>query len=171
MQINEPTFNNYRIENKQFENENKQFKVLTIENGTVIDHIPKKVAFKLFKILNLASDNKIVSIGVNFPSQKVGTKNLIKIENKELTEKEVSILAIFAPDATINIIRNFKVYKKFKTVIPKEVAKLLVCPNPNCITNNEKMDSHFFINKNNLDAQCKYCEKIFHQNEIKKYKI
>lgn len=150
----------------------RSFKVFAIEDGTVIDHIRAGQALKIIRILNLPADNKIVTVGLNLESAVMGQKDIIKVENRELTQKEANRVAIFAPNATINIIRNFKVVDKFKIKIPQMIESLIICPNPTCITNNELMESVFHVlpNGENLSFQCEYCEKIFKQNEILEYK-
>jgi len=151
----------------------RAFKVFTIKDGTVIDHIKVGQALKIIRILNLAADYKIVTIGLNFPSKALKFKDIVKVENRELSEEEANRVAILAPQATINIIKNFEVAKKFKVQLPKSVEKLIVCPNPKCITNNEPMKSIFYTepNGNDVKIKCKYCEKSFTQDEITDYKI
>lgn len=151
----------------------RAYKVFAIKEGTVIDHIKAGKALKIIELLKLDSNNKIVTLGMNFPSKTQKKKDVIKVEKKELTPEEANKVAILAPQATINIIRDFKVVKKFKVKIPTVVEKLLVCPNPKCITNNENMKTCFktTVNKNMVKVRCEYCEKIFDQNEIKGYNI
>lgn len=151
----------------------RPYKVFAIENGTAIDHITDGQALKIIRILNLASNNNIVTVGLNFPSKKMGLKDLIKVEKRELTPEEISRVAILAPQATINIIRNFKVHKKFLAEIPAEIKKLMVCPNPKCITNNEPMDTIFHVQQagQTIKLKCHYCERSYTQNDIKDYKI
>ncbi len=158
---------------KELAKDLRAYKVFAIKEGTVIDHIKAGKALKIIKLLKLDSNNKIVTLGLNFPSKTLKKKDIIKVEKKELTPEEANKVAILAPQATINIIRDFKVVKKFKVKIPTVVEKLLVCPNPKCITNNENMKTVFktTVNKNIVKVRCEYCEKIFDQNEIKGYNI
>lgn len=151
----------------------RPYKVFAIENGTVIDHIAAGAALKIIRILNLAAGNKIVTVGLNFPSKKLKFKDLVKVEKRELTPEEISRVAILAPAASINIIRNYKIAKKFKVSLPEKIKRLIVCPNPKCITNHEPMDSVFYVKPNGAEPKlkCAYCEKVFSQNEIKEYKI
>lgn len=151
----------------------RAYKVFAIKEGTVIDHIKAGKALQIIELLKLDSNNKIVTLGMNFPSKALKKKDIIKVEQKELTPEEANKVAILAPQATINIIQDFKVVKKFKVRIPTLVEKLLICPNPKCITNNENMITRFKtnVNKNSVKVHCEYCEKIFDQNEIKNYNI
>ncbi len=150
----------------------RAFKVFTIKQGTAIDHITAGSALKIIRILNLAEHDKIVTVGLNFPSKRLGLKDIVKVENRELTPEEIARVAIFAPKATINIIRDFEVYKKFDAEIPEVIEYVVVCPNPKCITNNEQMSSKFHVlnEKNGLKLKCYYCERTFKQEEIKDYK-
>ena len=154
------------------QNKPKQLLVSAIKNGTVIDHIQAGTATKLIHVLNLGNHKKIVTLGLNLPSKNMGLKDLIKIEDKELTKEEANRIAIFSPQASINIINNYEVTKKFDVTLPETVQSLIICPNPKCITNNENMDSNFkvqHINKQ-VKLQCNYCEKIFLQTDINDYR-
>lgn len=149
----------------------KTLLVSAIKNGTVIDHIKAGNALKIIRILSLPAEEKLVTVGLNLPSKATGKKDLIKVEGRELTNTEANHVAILAPMATINIIRNYKVIKKFTVNIPKEIDNLIICPNPQCITNHEKMKTNFTIinNGKQIKIKCKYCEKGFSQNEIREY--
>jgi aspartate carbamoyltransferase regulatory subunit len=149
----------------------RAFKVFTIEDGTVIDHIDAGQALKIISILNLTSENHIVTAGFNFPSSKMGYKDIIKVENRVLTQDEANRVAIFAPHASINIIENYEVEKKFSIHIPDTIEQLIICPNPNCITNHDRMHSFFYVKQNGhgLELKCKYCEKVFAREDILEY--
>lgn len=150
----------------------KTLLVSAIKNGTVIDHITAGHALKIIRLLNLADHNKVVTVGLNLPSQTMKIKDLIKVEGRELTAEELSRVAILAPRATINIIKNYQVAKKFHVSLPEIIEYVIICPNPKCVTNYEKVSSKFKIinDKNNLKLRCHYCEKIFKQEEIREYK-
>ncbi|MFA5076145.1 MAG: aspartate carbamoyltransferase regulatory subunit [Patescibacteria group bacterium] len=144
----------------------KTIKVTAIKNGTVIDHIPAGQGVNILSHLKIAK-NKIVMLGVNLKSKHLGKKDLIKIEDKELEPLEIDQLAIFAPEATVNIIRDFELSKKFNVKLPDTFQNTIKCPNPNCITNQEETDTKFQTVQNKpLKVKCAYCEKIFKQEEI-----
>ena len=164
-----PCFN---INSKKYmKKEIRPYKVFAIEEGTVIDHIKAGSALQIIRLLNLPSHSKIVTVGLNFKSKKGKLKDIVKVEKRELSEEEISRVAILAPDATINIVKNFKITKKFKAEIPELIEHVIVCPNPKCITNNERMETKFHVSrgKNNVRLKCNYCEKEFTQDEIKNY--
>ncbi len=147
----------------------KDKKIPLIKNGSVIDHIPSKLIFKIIKILNPNDYNHVISIGLNLESNKIGSKGVIKIDNRTLTKDEVNKIAILAPNATLNIIRDYKVVEKTKVSLPDELNGLVKCQNPNCITNFEKnLETNFIvIEKNPIVMKCHYCEKHYKNNDIK----
>ncbi|MCS3901965.1 aspartate carbamoyltransferase regulatory subunit [Methanococcus voltae] len=145
----------------------KQLKVKPIENGTVIDHIECSKALNVYQILNMPKDTTL-TLAMNVNS-KNGAKDILKIEGKELCESEVSKIALISPNATINIIKDSKVLKKFKVQVPDEIEGILICTNPNCITNKEKVNGKFTIeDKEKLKIRCNYCEKFINEIKIKK---
>lgn len=150
----------------------KTLSVAAIKEGTVIDHIPAGFAFIILELLKLTHGKQRISLGLNFTSSSMGHKDLIKIEDKALTEKEAHDIAVFAPKATINIIKNYKVASKITAKLPEAVSRILVCPNPRCITNSEAIDTLFLVeeHKQQVLLRCDFCEKIFERSEIKDYR-
>ena len=148
----------------------KQLKVDAIKDGTVIDHIPGGKAIQVLKILN-GNGKDPVSIGINLPSSKYDRKDIVKIENHELSAGEVNRIAIIAPTASITIIRNYEITEKRKVEIPEALDNIAYCPNPNCITNKEGISTHFDLNKDfgagNSEFMCRYCEKIYNTEDLK----
>lgn len=141
-------------------------KVGTIKNGVVIDHITNGKGLEISKILKLDQFFEFVVIAQNLNSNKLGKKDLIKIEGKELTIDELNKIALITKSPTINIIRDQKIFLKKKVEIPKTVDNILICNNPNCISNTENINSKFYnIDLEKIDLVCHYCEKK--QNEIK----
>ncbi len=140
----------------------RAFKVYAIDNGTVIDHIPGGKALKVVEILKLEEYNQVVTVGMNFESKKTVRKDVVKIENKSLSKDELNRIAVIAPMATINIIREQKVAEKFKIEVPKYMENLIRCPNPKCITRNEPVATKFHKEADRpLTVKCHYCEKSF----------
>ncbi len=151
----------------------KKLLVSAIKNGTVIDHVACGQAFTIIRLLNLLQHKKIVTVGLNLPSKSMGCKDLIKVEGIELTPNEANRVAIFSPESSVNIIRNYNVIKKFFVTIPEKISRLIVCPNPKCITNHDRMESLFLVRKEGKEIKlhCYYCEKTFSNNEINQYGI
>ena len=145
----------------------KELSVSAIKEGTVIDHIPSTVTLKVVDILDLKGVRSIISIATNLSSKKMGKKGIIKIGGKDLTKEEVDKIGLIAPDATVNIIKNYGVKEKIKVAIPSTINKIIKCSNPNCITNNEKVITKFYVlNKAPLKIKCHYCERNMDKEDI-----
>jgi aspartate carbamoyltransferase regulatory subunit len=145
----------------------KQIKVNAIKHGTVIDHIAEGKVLKVIEILDLHS-NDVVMIGMNLPSNKIGKKDIMKIENRELSHDEVNSIALIAPNATLIIIQDFNVVEKQKLQLPEFIDDLIVCPNPKCITGSEEIKSKFrVVNEDSIKVRCHYCEKKYLVDEVK----
>lgn len=143
----------------------RELKVDAINNGTVIDHIPAGKALKVLELLQKSAD-EIVTVGMNF-SGKTGKKDILKYEERELNQQEVNKIAIVAPNATINIIRNYEVVNKFKVELPEVFENLTDCPNPICVTQSEKVRTTFVVeSKEPVKLRCHYCERTFNSDEI-----
>jgi aspartate carbamoyltransferase regulatory subunit len=142
--------------------------VTNIENGTVIDHIPAGKGKKIFEILKLSEHSGRAVLLINTFSKKLGRKDVIKVEDREIEEKEINKIALFAPNATISIIRNWEVVKKRKVELPEIIENVVSCPNKNCITNFEETTKSKLIveKKDPLKLRCWYCEKVFGIEEI-----
>lgn len=147
----------------------KTLSVSAIQNGTVIDHIPPGQAIRIIHMLHLLENKRQMTLGLNLTSNRMKLKDLIKIENQMLTNDEANEVSIFAPEATINIIKNFEVLEKMTTHLPAHIKHVFACPNPSCITQVEPIESHFMIEEQGkqVNLACKYCEKIFDRNEVK----
>lgn len=89
-----------------------KLQVEAIKRGTVIDHIPAQVGFKLLTLFKLTETDQRITIGLNLPSGEMGRKDLIKIENTFLTDEQVNQLSLYAPQATVNRIDDYEVVGK-----------------------------------------------------------
>ena len=140
----------------------KELKIQPIKNGTVIDHITPGCALKVLKILKIPEErsHSIVSAVMNVKGKR-GKKDIVKIENRELDPHEVDKIALIAPNATINIIRNYEVVEKHKVVVPDEIIGIVKCANPNCISNTKEPIQPKFVvrSRKPLRIQCFYCER------------
>ncbi|MCR8500956.1 MAG: aspartate carbamoyltransferase regulatory subunit [Crenarchaeota archaeon] len=139
---------------------NESLKVKKIEQGTVIDHIPKGRSLIVLKILGITgNEENTIAVLINVESQKLGRKDIVKIENRELTEDEVNLIALVAPTATINIVRECRVIKKYKVALPSVIRRILSCTNPTCITNAEKNVETVFevLSTDPVKLRCTYC--------------
>jgi aspartate carbamoyltransferase regulatory subunit len=142
--------------------------VSAIKNGTVIDHIAPGQALRITHLLLLQNNKDTVTICLRLPSKTMGSKDLIKVQNRILTDIEANEIVVFAPSATINVIQDFQVTKKINTHLPSIMKKVFICPNPVCITKTEPIDSYFFIHEQGkkIKLACYYCEKIFDRDQV-----
>jgi aspartate carbamoyltransferase regulatory subunit len=140
-------------------------KVDTIEMGTVVDHIKGGKGGKVLEALKIGEDYPHrVALMMHVPSKKSGTKDIVKIEGKIVDQDAANLIALVSPGATINIIKNEKVEKKFKVELPETLKGIGKCPNPNCITNSENTVEIF--NMENSGYRCHYCERLFKAEEL-----
>ena len=146
----------------------KELVVSALENGTVLDHIPAENIYKALDILNLKGIESQITIGTNLTSRIYGKKGIIKIADKFFEDEELNKLALIAPKATVNIIRDFKVVEKKKIVMPEVIIGIAKCKNPKCVTNHQPIKTKFkTIDKGNeIALLCSYCEKITDSKHI-----
>jgi aspartate carbamoyltransferase regulatory subunit len=139
-----------------------ELRVKPIKNGTVIDHIAGGQALNVLKILGISgTTDATVSVVMNVDSSKLGKKDIVKVEDRELKEEEVNRIALIAPDATINIIRDFLVIEKHLVDLPDLIIGVVRCQNPSCISNTEEpIKSRMLVKtKNPVVLRCVYCEQ------------
>ena len=139
----------------------KELVVSALENGTVLDHIPAENVYRALNLLNLKGIENQITIGINLNSKAQGRKGIIKVEDKFFEDEELNKLALIAPDATVNIIRDFKVVEKKKLELPEEVIGIAKCRNPKCVTNHQPIKTRFATSKkdNKISLLCHFCEK------------
>jgi len=146
----------------------KELNISAIKDGTVVDHIPSNSTLKVVDILDLKGIRGIISIATNLTSKTMGKKGIIKISSKNLTKEEVDKIALIAPNATVNIIKNYNVDKKINVTIPLTIKKIIKCSNPNCVSNSEKDVTSIFsvLIKDPLKVRCHYCERDMDKEDI-----
>jgi aspartate carbamoyltransferase regulatory subunit len=142
------------------ENPQDALLISPIQNGTVIDHITKGEALNVLKILGITGTTaESISVATNVASGHGRQKDIVKIANRELKKNEVNRIALISPNATINIIRNYKVVEKKGVEIPGVLNGIVRCPNPGCISNtNEPITSKFEVTEKGL--HCLYCDWV-----------
>jgi len=149
----------------------KTLRVSKIKNGTVIDHINGGHALDVVKILGITgSTSGVISIGINVPSKRLGIKDIVKVEGRELDPSEVDKIALLAPHATINIIKDYKVVEKKRVKLPDTVTGVIKCGNPACISNSsEPVQSKFYVEKEEpLRLKCHYCGHVMEKGDVLK---
>ena len=143
--------------------ENKKLSVEAIENGTVIDHIPAGLGLAILRQFKLLHYGSAVTVGFNLPSKTQGRKDIIKISGVAFDDEAANRLSLFAPEATVNTIADFKVVAKRRLTLPDEIAEVFRCPNANCASHGEPVKSRFSIRGQGSQTKlkCHYCEKTF----------
>lgn len=142
--------------------EPRELRVKPIIYGTVIDHIAGGQALNVLKILGISgTTDATVSVVMNVESGKLGKKDIVKVEDRELLEEELNRIALIAPNASINIIRDYKVIEKRPVDLPDEIVGVVRCQNPNCISNTtEPIKSRMLVKaKNPVSLRCLFCEQ------------
>ena len=150
----------------------KRLYVEKIRSGTVIDHIKEGYAFSVMKILGLeGKDGSLITVGINVKSNssQSGKKDIVKVENIMLEEKQIHQVAIISPHCKVSFIKDYKVVEKFVVKTPEVIHGIVICPNEKCITNVERepVATDFrVISEDPLKISCTYCERIVYQEEI-----
>jgi aspartate carbamoyltransferase, regulatory subunit len=143
--------------------------VSKIRNGTVIDHIPAGRSLAVLKVLGITGYEGLrIAILMNVESKKLSRKDIVKIEDKVVDEREASIISLIAPEATINIVRDFNVVEKRNLRLPETIKGLLKCPNPLCVTNNdpEALSEFIKVSEKPLRLRCVYCDTYLNEADV-----
>lgn len=144
-------------------------RVSKIKDGTVIDHVTGGHALDVAKILGVTGkEGRVITIAINVPSGRFGCKDILKIEGRELNPEEVDKIALLAPHATINIIRNYNVVEKKRVKLPPVIHDIVKCANPACITNSdEPVEAKFYVESQEpLRLKCHYCGYVMEKEEV-----
>ena len=144
--------------------------VRRIKEGTVIDHIDEGKGLQVLNALGIdGKDGSLITIALNVPSGKFKKKDIIKVENKFLKDDDTNKLAVIVPNATINIIKNYKLVEKRRVSLPNEVDRIFRCSNPECITNStEHIESIMdVIDMEGRVLRCRYCSRVLDVNQLR----
>lgn len=149
----------------------KTLRVSKIKDGTVIDHITSGHALDVAKILGITGRRAgVVTIAMNVPSGRLRHKDMVKVEGRVLAASEVDKIALLAPHATINIVKDYKVVEKQRVKLPETIKGIVKCDNPSCVSNsNEPVQTKFYVEKADpLRLKCHYCGHIMEKQDILK---
>jgi aspartate carbamoyltransferase regulatory subunit len=149
----------------------KELYVKKIRNGSVIDHISAGHALDVLKILGIGGgEGHIVSVAMNVSSKTDSKKDIVKVENRELKPSEVDKIALIAPNATINIIRDYEVAEKTRVKLPESIRGIVRCANPACVSNaGEPVEPKFLVERQDpLRLRCFYCVRIMDKQDVLK---
>lgn len=142
-----------------------KLQVEAIAHGTVIDHIPAGMGIRILKFFQLSDQDHPITVGLNLRSKHQGKKDIIKVEDTVFDVTQANQLALFATEATINVIDDYEVVKKYRVTLPDAIDSVLSCPNSNCISHDEPVSTKFHISEadSGVILKCHYCEKSFNQ--------
>jgi aspartate carbamoyltransferase regulatory subunit len=147
----------------------RQLLVRRIKDGTVIDHIESGKALLVLRTLDITGkEGNVITVALNVPSSKHNKKDIIKVENKFLEKDETNKLALIAPHATINIIKEYRLVEKRKIQLPDSIIGVFKCPNLKCVTNSDEYIKPVInvIDKEKIVLRCKYCFRTLTINEL-----
>lgn len=137
-----------------------------IKNGTVIDHIEAGRGLHVMSLLGVSFGYEgILALVMNVPSKSMGRKDILKIDGKRVDQKDVDKISVVAPRATFNIITDSNVVEKRKVSLPERLLAAFKCPNPKCVTNSEKVETCFSVEKGPR-MRCGHCERLFPPAEL-----
>ena len=143
--------------------------VEAIANGTVIDHIAPGQAMNILRLFNFLGKHNHITVGFNLRSGELGNKDIIKIADVTFSPSETEQLAIWAPNATINNIKDYNVIDKYNLRLPLESVGAFSCPNSHCVTHMEKAATprfKIFKQGDQVMMRCHYCERVFTREVI-----
>ena len=133
-------------------------KVDSIQNGIVIDHITAGKGMEIYKLLKLDELDVSVALMMNAASDKMGRKDIIKIDAD--LPVNLDVIGYVDPGATVNYIRDGKLVEKKTLDLPEMLTDVLKCKNPRCITGTEQELKHVFklTDRATKTYRCIYCE-------------
>ena len=131
-------------------------KIDSINNGVVIDHIRAGKGMELYHFLNLDHMDCSIALIKNAPSQKMGKKDIIKIDTE--LDLDLDILGYIDPNVTINVIKDSVCVEKIHPQLPERLTNIIQCKNPRCITSVEIPHIFKLTDRKNGEYRCIYCE-------------
>ena len=133
-----------------------------LHEGVVLDHIQAGKSMSIYKYLKLDQMDCCVAIIKNARSNKLGKKDIIKIECP-IDARDLDILGFIDHNITVNIIKDSEIVEKKDLELPKELTNIIRCKNPRCISSIEQgLDHVFFLADPEKEVyRCKYCEEKY----------
>ena len=130
----------------------------SIINGIVIDHIAAGRGMMLYKLLHLDRLDCSVAIIKNVHSNKMGKKDIIKVD--AAIDLNTDVIGYVDPNATVNVIRDGKLVEKKAIVLPEKLVNVIRCKNPRCISTTEQELPQVFVltDREKGVYRCMYCE-------------
>ena len=136
-----------------------------IQEGVVLDHIQAGKSMDIYRYLRLGELDCTVAIIKNAKSNKMGRKDIIKIEGP-LDAIDLDVLGYIDHNITVNVIKNGEIVEKKELVLPKQIKNVIKCRNPRCITSIEQGLPHVFVLSDEKKEiyRCKYCEEKYRES-------
>ena len=136
-----------------------------IREGVVLDHIQAGKSMDIYRYLRLGELDCTVAIIKNAKSNKMGRKDIIKIEGP-LDAIDLDVLGYIDHNITVNVIKNGEIVEKKVLVLPKQIKNVIKCRNPRCITSIEQGLPHVFVLSDEKKEiyRCKYCEEKYSES-------
>lgn len=133
-----------------------------IEEGFVLDHIKAGKSLSLYHLLQLDKLDCTVAIIKNARSNKLGKKDILKVEC-DIDMLNLDVLACIDHNITVNVIKDGEIVSKKDLSLPKEIKNVIKCHNPRCITSIEQELPHIFVlaDEEKEIYRCKYCEEKY----------
>ena len=133
-----------------------------LHEGFVLDHIEAGRSMEIYQYLNLDKFDGCVAIIKNARSNKMGKKDILKVEC-DINMLNLDILAFIDHNITVNVIKDGEIVDKKELVLPKEIKNVIRCKNPRCITSIEQGLPHIFFlaDEEKEIYRCKYCEEKY----------
>ena len=137
-----------------------------IEEGFVLDHIEAGKSMQIYHHLGLDKLDCTVAIIRNAKSDKMGKKDILKVEC-DINTLDLDVLAFIDHNITVNVIKDGEIVDKRELQLPKEIKNIIYCKNPRCITSIEQELPHIFVLSDEAKEiyRCKYCEEKY--SEVK----
>ena len=139
-------------------------KIDSINNGLVLDHITAGKALQVYEDLELRKLDCSVAILQNVKSNKMGKKDILKVEC-DIDLLDLDVLAVIDHNITVNVIKDGEIVDKKALVLPKMIKNVIKCHNPRCITSIEQELPHIFFlaDEEKEIYRCKYCEEKYNE--------
>ncbi|MBM4355750.1 MAG: aspartate carbamoyltransferase regulatory subunit [Deltaproteobacteria bacterium] len=150
-------------------NSNPVLHIPKIEEGFVFDHIPAGLGPRVLELLRSYPElaEAVVTVGLNYRSGKLGSKDMLKIEVTDLPESLIRLISLVGPGITIKKISGFEVVRKLGLELPDAIDNLARCRNPNCVTNTERhVAARFERSGKAASYRCLFCERVFDLKEL-----
>lgn len=141
-----------------------------IREGIVMDHIPSGKGTRVLKMIRACPgmEDVIITLGLNYSSNKIGRKDMLKLAVKDLPEALLHQISVVSPAVSIKRITDYNVEKRYVNEPPEVIRAIARCRNPNCVTNNERHVQTSFtrLQPGSRRFRCDFCERIFLLKEL-----